>query len=268
MKKKLLRNALALLCALTCAFTLVACFEDGGTSGNGSGNARPTTPSENLLFSLNDDGQSYAATGLGTCTDAVVVIPSQNEGKPVTKVESHFIGSEGAFVTQVYIPDTVTQVRISAFSNKVIKTFSSVDGESGREIEYVDRWIIRAGSKLELVTTLSHSDLYAEGIVGIADMAFSSCYKLISAKLPDTVKHIGFRAFANKQQLNFIELPAGLVSIADQAFSDSRKSAYLVFNGTTAQWKAVKKGEDWNGGIDRIKCTDGVLDAKGNVKED
>ena len=48
--------------------------------------------SEGLEYSLNSDGNGYTVTGIGTCTDTEIVIPSKHNSKPVTSIgESAFV---------------------------------------------------------------------------------------------------------------------------------------------------------------------------------
>ncbi|MBQ9730460.1 MAG: hypothetical protein IJV80_06605 [Clostridia bacterium] len=56
------------------------------SSGSSIGQQLPTTPSEGLTYALNADGVSYSVTGVGTCTDAMVVIPSTYSELPVTAI--------------------------------------------------------------------------------------------------------------------------------------------------------------------------------------
>lgn len=71
--------------------------------------------SQGLAFTLRDDGQSYAVSGIGTCTDTDIVIPDTYEGLPVTAL------SWGAFawnndITSVYVPEGVTDIDGENFS--------------------------------------------------------------------------------------------------------------------------------------------------------
>ncbi len=71
--------------------------------------------SEGLEYELNSDGQSYSVTGIGTCKDANIIIPSTYENKPVTS-----IGDEAFYdcdsLTSVVIGDSVTSIGAYAFA--------------------------------------------------------------------------------------------------------------------------------------------------------
>lgn len=46
------------------------------------------TASEGLTYSVNEDGKTVIVTGIGTCTDSLVVIPSVYKGKTVTGIRA------------------------------------------------------------------------------------------------------------------------------------------------------------------------------------
>lgn len=90
------------LAMIVAALALVAC--DNSSSAKG------------LEYTLNDDGQSYAVSGIGLFTNAKLVIPSTYRYKPVTSIGS------GAFaecfsLTSVTIPDSITSIGFNAFLN-------------------------------------------------------------------------------------------------------------------------------------------------------
>ena len=71
--------------------------------------------SEGLEYSLNSDGNGYTVTGIGTCTDTEIVIPSKHNSKPVTSIDVRaFYNCIG--LTSVTIPNSVTSIGESAFS--------------------------------------------------------------------------------------------------------------------------------------------------------
>lgn len=73
----------------------------------------PVTYSEGLVFTLNDDGESYAVAGIGDCTDMDVLIPPTYEGLPVTRIETYALSC--LQVNSVTVPDSVEVLDDGAF---------------------------------------------------------------------------------------------------------------------------------------------------------
>ena len=72
--------------------------------------------SQGLAYVLSSDGTYYFVTGIGTCTDNDVVIPSTHNSLPVTRIgDSAFSGRES--LTSMIIPDSVTDIGVGAFAN-------------------------------------------------------------------------------------------------------------------------------------------------------
>lgn len=69
--------------------------------------------SEGLEYGLNEDGDGYVVTGMGSCTDTNLVIPATHNGLPVTEVGSRAF-EKCSSLTSVSMP-SVTNVRNSAF---------------------------------------------------------------------------------------------------------------------------------------------------------
>ncbi len=69
--------------------------------------------SRGLVYTLSDDGNSYLVSGIGTCTDTELYIPTTMNGYTVTGVLNNAFVY--ASITSVYIPDTVTSIGESAF---------------------------------------------------------------------------------------------------------------------------------------------------------
>lgn len=69
---------------------------------------------ESLTYTLNDDGVSYSVSGIGSCTDTNVVIPSTYNDLPVTAISNNaFWGCSG--LTSITIPNSVTSIGSYAF---------------------------------------------------------------------------------------------------------------------------------------------------------
>lgn len=67
-----------------------------------------------LAFSLSADGTYYVVTGMGTCTDTELEIPSAHGGKPVSGIaDEAFDGCDD--LTSIAIPDSITYIGENAF---------------------------------------------------------------------------------------------------------------------------------------------------------
>ena len=81
-----------------------------------------------LEYTLNAEGDSYSVTGIGTCTDTDIVIPSTYNGLPVTSIgEYSFQCCENIF--SVTIPNSVRNIEKRAF-DRCHSLMSVVIGES------------------------------------------------------------------------------------------------------------------------------------------
>ena len=95
----------ALLLALACI-----CSACNGNEEKSKGGDEQTPPaSQGLTFELNEDGESYTLTDVGSCTDVDIVIPAKYRGKPVTAIGRDCF-NYCAFVRSVVIPEGVTEI--------------------------------------------------------------------------------------------------------------------------------------------------------------
>lgn len=115
MKKLKTIVLLAIVCALGCA-CLAACGEKD-TPGGGDPVAPvvPNTPTAGLAYTLNEDGAGYTVTGLGEATDKNLVIPTEHEGKPVTKIGKQAFLNKRIQIDSVVIPNGIGEIEESAF---------------------------------------------------------------------------------------------------------------------------------------------------------
>ena len=162
--------------------------------------------SEGLIFISNGDKTCYVA-GIGTCTDADIVIPSVSpDGDAVTSIGG------GAFyrcttLTSIMIPDSVTNIGQNAFHNcDNLTDVYITDTEKwcnisfgnylANPLNYADNFYLNGN----LVTNL----VIPDGVTSIGSYAFYGCESLTSVTIPDSVTSIGERAFYGCESLTSV----------------------------------------------------------------
>jgi len=123
-------------------------------------------PSKGLNYILSDNGTSYIVSGVGTCTDASIVIPSIYNGKPMTGI------CGGAFegcsnITNIVIPNSIKRISAKVF-------------RKCRELRTID---------------------IPSGVTSIGNSAFEKCTNLRTVTIPSSVVQISFNAFSKCKSL-------------------------------------------------------------------
>ncbi len=199
--------------------------------------------SEGLAYSLNADGASYTVTGMGTCTDTVVVIPARYQAYPVTRIgdrafkdqtaitafglpaslreidELAFSGCIG--ITEMVIPEGVTTLRYGALhccDNLTELNLPSTLTEIEKDFYYSvsgkllaipvapdnPRYVFRDGALYD-----NGGTVLLQYAIGRKDETFT---------VPQGVTAIAFGAFRNAGLLQKVILPEGVTEIGSSAF--------------------------------------------------
>ena len=212
-------------------------------------------PSEGLEYSLNIDKTEYIVTGIGTCTDKEIIIPSEYNAKPVTAIgNSAFSGCTG--LTSIVIPNSVTNIGISAFynctgltsitiPNSVTSIGSTAFGLCSKlqdiYITDIAAWCNISGlyrlmkdsannKKLYINNELATSITIPDGVTNIGDYAFFDCSSLTSIVIPNSVTSIGVSAFSGCSGLTSITIPNSVTNIGISAFDgcDKLQDIYIT----------------------------------------
>lgn len=152
--------------------------------------------SQGLTFLSNGDG-TCAVTGIGTCTDDELVIPSKSSDgdKVVSIADSAF---ESTKIRSVTLANSVTEIGIKAFDNC-------------RRLEKVDlgKSLVKMGSYAfsgcDLITEIELPSTFLEFVKSVGSDGeeyggsgtFNGCTKLAKINIPKGVKAIYYNTFAD-----------------------------------------------------------------------
>lgn len=145
---------------------------------------------------------------------------------------AHNLYLNGALVTEVVIPNSITSISNSAFYNctnltsvTIPNSVTSIGGYAFygctglTNITIPDSVTSIGYSTFRCCTGLT-SVTIGRNVTSIHDAAFGGCTSLMSVTIPDSVTSIGSSAFCNCKSLKSINIPDNVVSIGEYAFSD------------------------------------------------
>jgi len=201
----------------------------------------PTGFSVGLTYAATDGG--VCVTGIGSCNDTKIVIPSVNEhGENVVAIASAAFAGHSQ-INRIRIPDTVRWIGERAFSRCTGLTLLEIPKNTS-----VGMGAFEWCSKLEFITMpLEHSlgyyfenstppstlkGLYVTALKSTA--ATLSCAEgLVSVTLSDQITAIPPYFFYNCKSLKNIFLPTGLLRIGSYAFSNTPITEFTLPSGVT-----------------------------------
>ena len=210
--------------------------------------------SEGLDMTLIGEGKTYTVSGIGTCTDTEILIPTTYNGLPVVAVEAGAFYNNTAITSvvlpdgipsigestfygctsleSVTIPDSVTSIGTGAFyecsllnSVKIPDGITSIGDYAFFDCNSLTSVTFGENSQLTSIGIGAFCFCYSlesvtipDGVTSIGEGTFQNCISLESVTIPDSVISIGTEAFYYCSSLTSVTIPDGVTSIGDRAF--------------------------------------------------
>ncbi len=219
-------------------------------------------PAENLEFSFNFGNKTYSVSGIGTCENAYVLIPSTYEGYPVDKVERAAFSGNNT-LKYVVLPDTIENIDAHAFASckkllaiELPNSLISIGESAFQSSDKLEKLVIPDSVKMLGQNVLYKCTRLKELVIGRGlreipgdndnprEGVFGACSSLTNVIIPDTITSIGDYAFNGCQNLESITIPDSVKKIGSGAFMGCLKL------------KCVNLGE----GLERIGSSYGEKD--------
>ena len=191
-----------------------------------------------------------------------------------TKSIGDYVFSGCDSLTNITIPDSVTSIERSAFSDTIWynnlpdgdiyigKVYYKYKGEMPENTSI----IIREGTtQIGIAAFVGCDNLtnitIPDSVTSIERSAFSSCDNLTNIIIPESVTSIGHGAFRGCSSLTNITISGSVTSIGDDTFNGCNRLTTVNYTGTKAQWNAITIGNYGNDDLTNatIHCTDGDI---------
>ena len=185
------------------------------------------TVSDGIRYDYFDDGSACAA-GIGSCSDANIVIPPvTTDGYIVNEISaSAFQGNN--MIASVDIPGTVVSIGRCAFlhcsslsqlnlRNGIVSISNSAFSDCRISSLVIPSSVSEWSSSVFQFNPLT-TVVIEDGVTYIPDKAFFSCSSLAHIDIPNSVTSIGDNAFGLCSSLVHVEIPGSVTNIGDYAF--------------------------------------------------
>jgi hypothetical protein len=220
---------------------------------------------------LSNDG-TYTVSGIGTCTDADLVIPSEYEGKPVTSIASDAF-SHCVQITSVTIPDSmkivdgfdfcyklkyvyisesVTQIVNQAFLYCVSLATIEVSSDNLTYCSIDGALYNKNATQLIICPPQKEAYSFPSTVKSIFESAFDECKYLTEIVIPDGIGEIPYGAFMHCTNLTSIVIPKSVVWIGGSFAYESMKLTNIYYCGSEKEWQEIVKHAEWDNGAPKF----------------
>ncbi len=203
--------------------------------------------SQGLEFTRNETNDGYTLTGIGSCTDTDIVIPSEYNGLPVTEIY-YLFDKKGAFegntqITSVIIPGSVKTIGKRSFNGCTALKKVYVEQGSLQVIEnaFENCNSLQSFTVPDTIRCFPSIPVQASGLTKYDNAYYlgnqNSPYLVLlratdtditSCKIHPDTKIIARAAFSNCESLQGIDIPEGVISIGGMAFAYTKELSSLT----------------------------------------
>lgn len=235
-------------------------------------NTSSTTSASPLQYTLSSDGKYYIVTGIGTCKDSKVVIPSTYNGKPVREIGKKAF-NWGSF-SEISIPSSITTIGDYAFGDCVkLKSITipasvtklgknivsgcemdSITVASGNTVYHSKNNCVIETATKTLLFGCRKSTIPSDGsVTKIGEYAFR-LVTFSSITIPNNVVTIGEWSFVGCANLKSIVIPEGVKTIGEYAFYSCTALSSIQISSTVT---SIGKGAVTECAFTSIKVASG-----------
>jgi hypothetical protein len=205
----------------------------------------PVVARGQFIFTTNNG--AITITGY-TGSGATVVIPDMTNGYPVTSIGTYAFYDSS--VTNVLIPDSITDIGYSAFSD----CFSLTSVTMGNSVTNIG---FEAFFQCVRLTDLT----LPNSVVTIGYQAFTYCSGLTNLIIPDSVTNIGSFAFRSCSSLTNVIIPDSVISIGTAPFADCSSLANITVSASSPAYSSSNGLLFDKTGANLIQYPDGLTNA-------
>ena len=165
---------------------------------------------QGLNYILNEDGDFYIVTGMGTATDAEVVIPSTHNDKPVQVLAAKAF-ENCDLLTGITLPSTIMRIESAAFNNCKNLTRVNYLGtiENWCNIVGLDNIMYYGANNRTLVVDgneIAGEVVVPDNVTTIPAGAFYKCDKITAITIGSSIINIDLSAFYGCSKLENITI--------------------------------------------------------------
>ena len=169
-----------------------------------------------LAYKINDDGKTCTITGIGSCVDTDIYIPSTIGGYRTTIIGSYAFENANN-ITSITIPDSVTEIYDGSFYNCTKLTTLTL----GASVQHIDSLSFYNCENLaNIVISKENPKYHTDNNCLIETEKKTLVLGGIKSIIPDdgSVTIIGDHSFDGRKNLTTITIPNGIVTIGRHAF--------------------------------------------------